>query len=48
MPWFLLPHYLVVQGMFFLRAAWFRKMRYLKTVGTVLLIAFGLAASHGI
>ncbi len=42
--WSILPHYLVVQSVFFLGAAWFRKMRYLKTVGTVLLIAFGLGA----
>lgn len=43
--WFILPHYLVVQGLFFLGAAWFRKLHYLKTVGTVLLIAFGLATA---
>jgi hypothetical protein len=44
-PWLILPHYLVVQSVFFLGAAWFRKMRYLKTVGTVLLVTFGLGAT---
>jgi hypothetical protein len=43
--WYLLPHYLVVQSVFFLGGAWFRKLRYLKTIGIVLLIAFGLAAA---
>lgn len=41
--WMLVPHYLVAQGLFFLGAAWFRKLHYIKTVGTVLLIWFGLA-----
>lgn len=43
--WFILPHYLVVQSLFFLGAAWFRKLHYLKTVGAVLLLAFGLGAA---
>lgn len=41
--WTIVPHYLVAQGLFFLGAAWFRKLHYIKTVGTVLLIWFGLA-----
>jgi hypothetical protein len=44
LAWFLLPHYLVLQSIFFLGAVWFRKMQYLKTVGTGLLIGFGLGA----
>jgi len=42
--WVILPHYLVVQSLFFLGAAWFRKLNYIKTIGSVLLIACGLAA----
>jgi hypothetical protein len=41
--WSMLPHYLVVQSLFFVGAAWFRKLHYVKTVGTVLLIAIGLS-----
>jgi hypothetical protein len=40
--WFLVPHYLVAQSVFFLGAAWFRKLHFIKTVGTVLLIWVGL------
>jgi hypothetical protein len=36
--WSLLPHYLAVQGLFFLGAAWFRKAQFVKTVGAVALI----------
>ena len=42
--WVILPHYLVVQSVFFLGAAWFRKLNYIKTIGSVLVIAFGLGA----
>jgi hypothetical protein len=42
--WVILPHYLVVQSLFFLGAAWFRKLHYIKTIGSVLLIACGLGA----
>jgi len=41
--WLMLPHYLVVQSLFFLGAAWFRKVHYVKTVGAVLLLALGLS-----
>ncbi len=43
LAWLMLPHYLVAQSLFFLGAAWFRKVHYLKTVGAVLLIALGLS-----
>jgi hypothetical protein len=43
LAWTMLPHYLVVHGLFFLGAAWFRKLHYIKTVGAVLLIWFGLS-----
>jgi hypothetical protein len=42
--WPLLPHYLVVQSIFFLGAAWFRKLHYIKTVGATLAIWFGLVS----
>jgi hypothetical protein len=42
--WVILPHYLVVQSLFFLGAAWFRKLNYIKTIGSLLLIACGLGA----
>ena len=41
--WWILPHYLVVQGLFFLGAAWFRKAHFVKTVGAVLAICFGFS-----
>jgi hypothetical protein len=40
--WSLLPHYLAVQGLFFLGAAWFRKAQFVKTVGAVALIVCAL------
>ena len=43
--WTMVPHYLVVQGLFFLGAAWFRKLHYIKTVGAVLLIWFSLVTA---
>jgi hypothetical protein len=39
--WSIAPHYLVVQSLFFLGAAWFRKLQFVKTVGAVLAIAIG-------
>jgi hypothetical protein len=42
LAWLMLPHYLVAQSLFFLGAAWFRKVHYVKTVGAVLLIVLGL------
>jgi hypothetical protein len=41
--WWILPHYLAVQGLFFVGAAWFRKAHFVKTVGAVLAIGFGLS-----
>jgi hypothetical protein len=37
--WSLIPHYLVVQGVFFLGAAWFRKAHYVKTLFAAAVIA---------
>ena len=42
----MLPHYLVAQSLFFLGAAWFRKVHFVKTVGARLAIAFGLCADR--
>ena len=42
--WMIVPHYLVVQGLFFLGAAWFRKVRFVKTVGAAIAIWFGLVS----
>jgi hypothetical protein len=41
--WLLLPHFIVTQALFFLGAAWFRKVWFIKTVGTTLAIAIGFA-----
>lgn len=40
--WSLLPHFLVAQALFFLGAAWFRKVHFVKTVAAVLGIVIGL------
>jgi hypothetical protein len=40
--WMLLPHFIVAQALFFLGAAWFRKVQFVKTVGTVIGIVIGL------
>ena len=40
--WSLLPHFLVAQALFFLGAAWFRKVWWIKTVGAVIGIVIGL------
>jgi hypothetical protein len=42
--WLLLPHFIVTQALFFLGAAWFRKVQFVKTVGTVIAIVIGLAS----
>ena len=44
LAWSLLPHFLVAQALFFLGAAWFRKVQFVKTVGAVIGIATGLSA----
>jgi hypothetical protein len=36
--WMLLPHFVVAQALFFLGAAWFRKVQFVKTVGAVIAI----------
>jgi hypothetical protein len=41
--WMLLPHFLVAQALFFLGAAWFRKVQFVKTVGAVIAIQIGLS-----
>lgn len=40
--WMLVPHFLVAQALFFLGAAWFRKVQFVKTVGAVIAIQIGL------
>jgi hypothetical protein len=42
LAWSLLPHFLVAQALFFLGAAWFRKVQFVKTVGAVIGIVMGL------
>jgi hypothetical protein len=42
--WSLLPHFVVAQALFFLGAAWFRKVWWIKTVGAVFAIVVGLIA----
>jgi hypothetical protein len=39
----MLPHFIVAQSLFFLGAAWFRKVQFVKTVGAVIGIQIGLA-----
>ena len=43
--WSLLPHFLVAQALFFLGAAWFRKVWWIKTLGAAIGIVIGLAAT---
>ena len=40
----LMPHFIVAQALFFLGAAWFRKVSFVKTVGTVIAVVIGLSA----
>jgi hypothetical protein len=42
--WMLLPHFIVAQALFFLGAAWFRKVQFVKTVGTAIAIVLGFSA----
>jgi hypothetical protein len=42
--WSLLPHFVVAQSLFFLGAAWFRKVWWIKTLGAVIGIAIALGA----
>ena len=44
LSWPLLPHFLVAQALFFLGAAWFRKVWWIKTVGAAIGILIGLGA----
>jgi hypothetical protein len=44
LTWPLLPHFLVAQALFFLGAAWFRKVWWVKTVAAAVGIAIGLGA----
>jgi hypothetical protein len=42
--WLMLPHFLVTQALFFLGAAWFRKVQFVKTVGSVVAIVLALSS----
>lgn len=42
--WMLLPHFVVTQALFFLGAAWFRKVQFVKTVGAAFGIVIALSA----
>jgi hypothetical protein len=42
--WLLMPHFIITQALFFLGAVWFRKVQFVKTVGSVIGIAIGLCA----
>lgn len=44
LAWTLVPHFVVVQSLFFLGAAWFRKVQFVKTVGAWLAIQIGFSA----
>ena len=46
--WLLLPHFIVAQALFFLGAAWFRKVQFVKTVGTAIAIVLGFSAIVGV
>lgn len=43
--WLMLPHFLVTQALFFLGAAWFRKVQFVKTVGSAVAIVLGLGCT---
>ena len=43
--WMILPHFIVTQSLFFLGAAWFRKVQFVKTVGSVVAIVLGLSCT---
>ena len=42
--WSVVPHYLVVQSLFFLGAAWFRRLNFIKTLLALVIIVAGLSA----
>jgi hypothetical protein len=42
--WLLMPYFICTQAMFFLGAAWFRKLHVVKTVGVTVGIVLGLCA----
>jgi hypothetical protein len=42
--WSLMPYYICTQALFFLGAAWFRKVHFVKTVGAAVAIVLGLSA----
>ena len=42
--WSVIPHYLVVQSFFFLGAAWFRRLNFIKTLLALVVIVAGLSA----
>lgn len=42
--WLLMPYFVCTQALFFLGAAWFRKVHFVKTVGATVAIVLGLAA----
>src|SRR5262249_15990923 len=44
LAWSLLPHLVVVQALFFLGSAWFRKFQFVKTVGSAIGIVIGIGA----
>lgn len=42
--WSVIPHYIVVQSLFFLGAAWFRRLNFIKTLLALVIIVAGLSA----
>jgi hypothetical protein len=44
--WVILPHYLVVQALFFLGAAWFRRLHYMKTVFALTVVCTAVVAGY--
>lgn len=42
--WMLMPYFVCTQALFFLGAAWFRKLHAVKTIGVTVAIALGLCA----
>jgi hypothetical protein len=42
--WTLMPYFVCTQALFFLGAAWFRKVHFVKTVGVTVAIVLGLCA----
>jgi hypothetical protein len=46
LSWATLPHYLVVQAVFFLGAAWFRRLHYMKTIFALTLVCTALVTGY--